>query len=62
MKKVKEEQNKLWDLIYQMKKKTGKKKSRRRKFENSSTKMIINLVKTVEIFYQIRNKVINLFE
>ena len=53
LKKAKEEQYKLWDLIYKMKIKTERK---------SLEVDIIDLIAAAENFYKIRNKVTNVFE
>ena len=58
LKKAKEQQDKLWNLICKMKKRTSKKK-RGKKFSTENKKIVLNLIKVGNELYSIRDKVID---
>ena len=60
IKKAKEQQGKLWDLIYNMKKRTSEKK-RGKKFSAENKKTVLYLIKAANDLYIIRDKVIVAF-
>ena len=59
--KAKEQQDKLWGLIYKMKKRTSKKK-RGKKFSTKNKETVVYLIKAADELYKIRDKVIVAFE
>ena len=59
--KAKEQQDKLWELIYKMKKRTSEKK-RGKKFSTKNKKIVVYLTKAADELYKIRDKVIAAFE
>ena len=61
IKKAKEQQDELWNLIYKMKKRTGE-KEKGKKFSTKIKKIILNLIKAGNELYKIRDKIINAFE
>ena len=61
IKEVKEQQDKLWNEIYKMKKGTSEKK-KGRKFSTKNKKIIHNLIKVGNELYNIRDKIIDVFE
>ena len=61
IKKAKEQQGKLWDLIYKMKKRTSKKK-RGKKFSDKNKETVLCLIEAANDLYKIRDKVIAVFE
>ena len=61
IKEVKEQQDKLWNEIYKMKKGTSEKK-KGRKFSTKNKKIILNLIKVGNELYNIRDKIIDVFE
>ena len=61
IKEAKEQQDKLWNEIYKMKKRTSEKK-KGRKFSIENKKIILNLIKVGNELYNIRDKIIDLFE
>ena len=62
IKKAKKEQDELWGLIFKMKKKIGKKKSRGRKLNKSGEKDMTKLIKDADKIYKTRNDIIRAFE
>ena len=61
IKEVKEQQDKLWNEIYKMKKGTSEKK-KGRMFSTKNKKIILNLIKVGNELYNIRDKIIDVFE
>ena len=61
IKKAKEQQDGLWNLIYKMKKRTSQKK-KDKKFSVKDKKIVIHLTKVANELYKIRDKVIAAFE
>ena len=61
IKKAKEQQDKLRNLIYKMKKRTTEKK-RDKKFSTKNMKIVVYLTKVADEFHQTREKVIAAFE
>ena len=61
IKKAKEQQDELWNEIFQMKKGASKKK-KGRKFSVKNKKIILNLIKVGNGLYDIRDKIIDICE
>ena len=61
IKKAKEQQEELWNLVYKMKKRTSEKK-RDKKFNTENKKIVLNLIKVGNELYNIRDKIIDAFE
>ena len=61
IKKAKEQQDKLWNEIYKMKKRTSEKK-RGKKFSTKTKKIVLNLIEVGNELYNIRDKIIDAFE
>ena len=61
IKKGKEQQDELWNEIFKMKNGASKKK-KGRKFSVKNKKIILNLIKVGNDLYNIRDKIIDLFE
>ena len=61
IKKAKEQQDELWNLIFQMKKRTSEKK-RGKKFSTKNKKIVVYLIKVADELYKTREKVIAAFE
>ena len=61
IKKVKEQQDEMWSEIFKMKARTNKKKIGK-KFNTKNKNIILNLIKVGNELYNIRNKIIDVFE
>ena len=61
IKKAKEQQDELWNLIFHMKKRTSEKK-RGKKFSTKNKKIVVYLIKVADELYKTREKVIAAFE
>ena len=61
VKKAKEQQDELWNLIYKMKKRTSEKK-RGKKFITKNKKIVLNTIKVGNELYNIRDNIIDAFE
>ena len=61
IKKAKEQQNELWNLIYKMKKRASEKK-RDKKFSTKNKKIVVCLTKVADELYKTREKVIAAFD
>ena len=61
IKKAKEQQYELWNLIYKMKKRTREKK-RGKKFSTKNKKIVLNLIEVGNDLYNIRDKIIEAFQ
>ena len=61
IKKAKEQQDKLWNEICKMKKRTSEKK-RGKKFSTKTKKIVLNLIEVGNELYNIRDKIIDAFE
>ena len=61
IKKAKEQQDEPWNLIYEMEKRTSKKKIGK-KFSTKNKKIILNLIKVGNELYNIRDKIIDASE
>ena len=61
IKKAKEQQDELWNLIFQMKKRTSEKK-KGKKFSTKNKKIVVYLIKVADELYKTREKVIAAFE
>ena len=61
IKKAKEQQDEMCNLVYKMKKRTSEKK-RDKKFNTENEKIFLNLIKVGNELYDIRDKIIDAFE
>ena len=61
IKEAKEQRDKLWNLINQIKKRTGKKKTGK-KFSIKNKKIFLNLINVGNELYKIRDKIIAALE